>query len=247
MRIIRIIQGIAIAVGLLAVVATNAAAQSLKDAAAFYAMMFSPYGALPALVTPGMVGAPAGAGKPARSFDARYGRWSFDEEDDEFYTIGLGGRFGRFGVVVGYEKIQGGDDGVIMGGLDFETTIVNTPVGTGTSGSTFLIGLRPSIGYGTLTGDEKLTAFAANIDVPFSFSVPMGTGGRLVPFVSPGFGVGKFESEVEEELSTTGTRAAIAAGAAFFGANGLGVHLAWRKVIIDEGPSAIGIGVSFGR
>ncbi len=29
-------------------------------------------------------------------------------------------------------------------------------------------------------------------------------------------------------------------------APGLGVNLAWRKVLIDEGPSTWGIGVSFG-
>jgi hypothetical protein len=233
-------------VGLLLAPAATASAQSLKDAAAFYAMMISPYGALPTLVTPGMVAAPV-AGQPAKSFDARYGRWEFDQDDDQFYTIGLGGRFGNFGVVVGYEKIQGGDEGVVMGGLDYEATLVTAPVGTGPSTPTFLVGLRPSIGYGTLTGDEDMTAFALNVDVPFSLSMPLGTGGRLVPFVSAGYGLGKFDSEVEEELSKTGTRAAVAAGVAFFGSNGLGVHLAWRKIIIDEGPSALGLGVSFGR
>src|SRR5687767_5125586 len=109
---------IGIAAVLLTATSTRSAAQDEGDVAAWFAMMFSPYGALPPVATEAMAGIPRPAGTFARILEIRYGRWAFDEDDDKFNTIGIGGRAGPVGFVVGYEKCDE-CDAIILAGVDF--------------------------------------------------------------------------------------------------------------------------------
>jgi len=240
----RMILGMVAAVGLLAVTSTTAIAQDESDVAAWFAMMLTPYGALPPLGTRAMAGLPATDGRAAGAFEVKYGRWSFDEADEGWNTFGLGGRLGSVGLTVGYGKCDDCDEGAIMGGVDFESILLRSPFGTEVSDASFAVGVRPSLGFGIPTGDVEGNAFAANVDVPLSFTMPFGVGARFVPFVAPGIGVGRLSDDTDSE---TGTRVAIAAGVGFLTSGGFGLHLAWRKIFIDEGPSTLGVGVSFGR
>ena len=231
------------AVSLLAATAASGAAQDSNDAAAWFAMTFTPYGSLPPIATRAMAGLPRVDGAPGRALEVRYGRWSFDDQDDEsFQTVGIGGRAGALGFVVGYETCDG-CDGVIMLGIDFESVLSTQPVGA-SSASRLLIGLRPAFGAGVFTGEGNVYALSGTIDLPMSISVPAGTGGHFVPFLSPGVGVGRFG---EGSGAETGIRASLGAGAGFITTTGVGIHLGWRKVFIEDGPSMLGLGLSWGR
>jgi hypothetical protein len=240
----RMILGMVAAVGLLAATSTTATAQDESDIAAWFAMMFTPYGALPPLGSRAMAGLPPTDGRAAATFEIKYGHWAFDEVEEPWNTFGLGGRVGSVGLTLGYGKCEGCDDGFIMGGLDFESILLRSPFGTAASNASFAVSVRPSLGFGMPTGDGEGNVFAANVDFPLSFTMPVGVGSRFVPFVAPGFGFGRLDDGTDSE---TGTRAAIAAGVGFLTSGGFGMHLAWRKIFIDEGPSTLGVGVSFGR
>ena len=231
------------AVGLLSATSTVAVAQDEDDSdvAAWLAMMFTPYGALPPLVSRTMAGIGSGEGGGG-SFEIKYGHWGFDD-DDMWNTVGLGGRAGPLGFTFGYGKCSGCDEGLLMGQVDFESILARSPFGPDASGGSFAIGVRPSAGFGKPTEGDG-SALAANVDLPVSFSMPVGVRSHIVPFVTPGIGVGRYADEFNSE---TGFRASIAAGMAFFVSEQFGIHAAWRKIFIDEGPGTFGVGVSFGR
>ena len=230
------------AVTLLAGLSTTAAAQDEGDAAAWFAMMFTPYGALPPVVTQAMAGIPR-ADAAAQAFEIRYGRWKFDIADDYFHTVGVGGRVRGLGFAFGYETCDG-CDGTVMVGFDFEAMLATRPIGTAPLGPTLMVGLRPALGVGVFTGDSEGYALAGTVDLPISVSVPAGTGGHFVPFLSPGFGVGRLDAGSDGE---TGVRPSIGAGVGFLTANGLGINLGWRRVFLEGLPSTLGLAVSVAR
>jgi hypothetical protein len=229
------------AASLLPAASRVAVAQDDSDVAAWLAMTFTPYGALPPLATRGMAGIGSGE-RGAGAFEIRYGRWGFEDEET-WNTIGLGGRAGAVGFTLGYGKCSGCDQGLIMGQVDFESILARSPFGPDTSGGSFAISIRPSAGFGKPTEGDG-SALAANIDLPMSFSMPVGERSHMVPFVTPGIGAGRFADDFDSE---TGFRASIALGMTFFVSDALGINAAWRKIFIDEGPSTFGVGVSVGR
>ena len=233
-------------IGLLAAPVTGAAAQDDDDSevAAWFGMMFTPFGALPPIASPMMRGTPRVAGSRASAFELRYGHWDLEGEET-YNNFGLGGHFGPVGLVVGYGKCEGCDDGYFLALADFEASLMRSVVGTGATPSSFAIGIRPSVGVGVPTGDDDGSALSANVELPLSFSMPVGAAaGHLVPFVAPGFGWGRVSDEDE---SDSGTRASVAAGVSYFLSAGFGVHLSWRKIFLEEAPSTLGLGISFGR
>ena len=237
---------LALALGLLAAATRPLAAQSIHDYAAWLAMMSTPYGTLPPLVTRTMAGPAAGV-TGRSSFDLRYGHFSFGTGSDALHIGGVGARFGALGVVVGYEGCSG-CDGALLLGADYEAVLVRrTLTGDGTH-SLFTLGLRPAVGFGHSLADGSASAanaISATLDVPIAVSVPVGRSARMVPFVSPGFGVGALRAGDETE---SGTRASLAFGAALVDLSpGLGLNVSWRKIFLEDAPMTIGIGLSFDR
>ena len=233
------------AASLLSVSTSTARAQDERDVAAWFAMMFTPYGALPPIVSRGVAAVEASS---VSTMEMKYGRWSFDGDEEGWNVFGLGGRLGRVGFTGGYARCEGCDDGVIMAQVDFESIFAAAPFGTDAAGGSYAIGLRPSVGFGKPTGDDAGFALAANVDLPVSLTMPVGQRSRIVPFIAPGLGVGHLNGEGEfEDESETGFRGAIAAGVGFFVAERFGIHAGWRKIFIEEGPSTFGLGLSFGR
>ena len=235
--------GITAALGLLAALGEPASAQDDGDIAAWSAMMLTPYGALPPLVTPLMFATVDGDDQGG-GFEARYGRWSFDEGEDEAWNIfGAGGRAGPFGFGFGYGKCGDCTDGVFMANVEFESDLVRSAIGASEAASTLVIGLRPSLGFAKPGGDSRGNAFTAAVDVPFTYNAPAGGGSRLALFIAPGYGFGRISEQGE---SDSGTRASLAAGVGLRTSRGPALHVAWRRILIDEGPSLFGVGVSFG-
>ena len=235
-----ILVGVA-AASLLSITASTARAQDDGDFAAWYAMMFTPYGALPSLVTPGMAGMPIEP-NVAGTFDVKYGRWQFDETGERFNNYGVGGRSGRTGYTVGYATCERCPNGVIMGQVDFERALVTSSPGTDGSGSSLFIGIRPSFGFGKPTRGHR-TLIAANLDAPASVSMRVGQRSRVVPFIAPGVGAG-LDRGRESDM---GVRTALAAGVGVFPSERFAIHAVWRKIFIEDGPGSLGLGLSFRR
>jgi len=233
-----------LAVALVAIPGRPAAAQDVHDFAAWLAMMATPYGALPPVVTRGMAGQSSGViGRS--SFELRYGRYAFAGERDAVQAGGVGARFGAVGIVVGYQGCSG-CDGTLMAGADYEGVVVRQLLTGNGARTLFTLGLRPSIGFGRSTGaGPDVSAITATVDVPISVAVPVGTTARMVPFISPGFGAGALRGNNDSE---SGTRGSIAFGAALVDlAPGLGLNVSWRKVFLEQAPTTIGIALSFDR
>lgn len=233
-----------LAVTLGAGLATPAGAQSIHDFAAWLAMMSTPYGTLPPVVTRKMAGRSAGTAA-GRTFELRYGHFALDNQSDAVHIGGVGARFGGLGLVAGYEGCSG-CDGSLMLGADYEGVLVEQLLTGNGARTLFILGLRPSVGFGRSTGSgPDISSITAALDVPISVAVPVGTTARMVPFVAPGYGVGALRGGGDSE---SGTRGSIAFGAALVDlAPGLGVNLSWRKVFLDQAPTTIGVALTFDR
>jgi hypothetical protein len=230
------------ALALVATLTRPAAAQSIHDFVAWAAMMSTPYGSLPPMVTRTMAG---GVAQHPSSFELRYGHWAFDGQDPALHIGGIGARFGAVGLVVGYEGCSG-CDGAIIGGVDYEAVIVKQALTGNGANSLFTLGLRPAVGLGHTVGSgDGGTAISATLDVPIAVSVPVGKTAKMVPYVSPGFGVGAVRASGESEH---GTRGSIAFGVGLVDLSpGIGLNLGWRKIFLRDAPTTIGVGLTFER
>jgi hypothetical protein len=233
-----------LAVTLVAALGRPAGAQTIHDFAAWLAMMSTPYGSLPPVVTRRMAGQSTGIASRS-SFELRYGHFAFDNQSDAVHIGGIGARFGAVGLVAGYEGCSGCDGGLMLG-ADYEGVVVQQLLTGNGARSLFTLGLRPSIGFGRSLGSgPDVSSISAAVDVPFSVAVPVGTTARMVPFIAPGFGVGALRGGGESE---SGTRGSIAFGAALVDLSpGLGINLSWRKVFLDQAPTTIGVALTFDR
>ena len=233
---------IACALALAAATARPAAAQDLHDFVAWAAMMSTPYGSLAPNVTRAMAG---GTATSRNSFELRYGHWAFDGESDAIHIGGIGARIGAVGFTLGYEGCSG-CDGNLIGGIDYEAMLARHELNAENGHSLFTVGLRPALGLGhSLGGGGSATELAATLDLPIAVSVPVGKTARMVPYVSPGFGVGAVRAGDETE---SGNRGALAFGVGLVDlAPGLGINLGWRKIFLADAPMTIGLGLSFER
>ena len=215
-----------------------AAAQEAGDVAAFFALVNTPYGALPAVASHGNAGF---------ALDVRYGRYSIDAADLDVSTIGLGGNFnlagGRMGIMLGRSTAKDVDGSINMGGVDYHRSLMSAPVGASTT-STFNLGLHPALGYGKDSeGDGSVTSFA--VDMPVGMSFGAKSGMQVVSFIAPGFGYGRMSDGTDSE---GGTRAALGGGIGLLNVGGgLGVNLGFRKIFLDEAPTQWGLGLSWSR
>ena len=226
--------------------ASQASAQSDKDVAAYFALMSTPHGSLPAVASPLM----AGEAKTGAALDVRYGRYNIETPVGDFATstIGLGGNFavgerGRMGVILGRSTTADVDGSTVMAGVDYSMSLFSRPVGTSTT-SSLNIGLHPAFGYGKPSEGEG-SAMSLALDVPVSYAIGTKTGMQFVTFLAPGMGYGRLSDGTE---SLAGTRTSVGGGVALLNiGSGLGVNLGFRKVFLDEAPTQWGLGMSWSR
>ena len=228
----------AVAAASLVGVAMPAQAQETNDAVAFFALISTPYGALPAVAS--------GAANAGPSLDVRYGRYSFEGSDYSINNIGVGGNFaaagGRMGIMLGMVNGEEGD-GAKMAGIDYSRSILSRPVGASTSNSISLA-LHPAIGYGKFD-DVELSSMSAALDLPVQVSMGTSNGMQFAAHIAPGFGYGRLSGEGESE---SGTRAVLGGGVGLLNiGGGLGVNLGFRKIFLDEAPTQWGLGMSWSR
>ena len=230
-------------VAMVAFASQAASAQSEKDMAAYFALMSTPHGALPAVASPLMTG----EARTGAALDVRYGRYSFDGSDVATSTIGLGGNFaigqGRMGVILGRSTTEDVDGSITMAGVDYSMSLFSRPVGASTT-SSLNVGLHPAFGYGK-PSEGDVNAMSLAVDVPVSYAMGMKSGMQFVGFVAPGMGYGRLADDVD---SMSGTRTSLGGGVALLNiSGGLGLNLGFRKVFLEEAPTQWGLGMSWSR
>ena len=179
---------------------------------------------------------------------ARYSHWQFDADDDNTTNVGAGLviRRGavRSAIELGRRSVKGcGDCASLMGGVDVHVGLLDRPLGGPVE---IGVAINPALGYGQPeSGESDGNAIAGALSVPVSLSVGAGSGLRVVPFVSPGFGFARLSGGGE---SSTGSRAMLSGGLALAGANTpVQLTASARRIFLDGAPTILGVGISVGR
>lgn len=244
MRITRLVFAAAAA----AVIPASAFAQDipsesdLKNIAAYGALITTPVGAL----VPSAFGVDAAKARP--TFDLRYGRFSYGENEGDYtvngIALGASAAFkgGRIGGTLGTQTCDG-CDATTMVGVDYEYN-----VSTGKTGqNAYAIGVQPSFGWSRQPYEDAAGESQAANAMSLALGVPVSLSGgkawRYTGFVTPGFGYGR-ASEDGESLS--GTRAMLGAGVRVRSTEmGLGFMVGMQKVFIEDGKTQLGLGLSW--
>jgi opacity protein-like surface antigen len=238
-----------------------------NDAAACGAATITPFGALPTLLPAGWLGrSAAGIG-----FNFRFG--SMDEEGDAgrrnfgvgieipvgTASIGLTGGYADFTCDVPDESIN--CESAFMAGARFAAPLIMNPIGTGDAGQSFVLGLNATVGYGTgdvldgnLGGESfKIGASGISVGVGVPLALVAKSGNiTITPFIEPAFFWGRTKFDVESsfgsgEESESGTAFALGGGVSFGLASGVSFDVGFKKVLLDDAKSLIGLGISFQR
>lgn len=224
--------------------AATGIAQSANQRGAWDALMLSPFGALPGRIVS------TDATARSREVSLRYGRWEYDTDDaahDNFgVTIAQELPFGRTEIALtgAYLSLQcGGCSNWKIVGADVETSILNGALTVRDSRVAARIGIRSSFAGARNSGDEASNALSAAIAVPIGLGFAIGRYSYLDVAVSPGLGYGRIVGVGRRD---SGIRPALSAGGVLRLRSGFGVQLGVQKVMIDGGPSQLGVGLSWG-
>ena len=224
----------------LAVWPRQAAAQSANQLGAWDALMLSPIGALSPVA-----GDPREIANGADVLLLRYGRWRYDSEDAVHDNIGL-----SWSRSLGFARTQltlTGAYGLVecpscssllIGGIDLQSTLLvrgfagwnARPIGAG-------VGLRLSLGGGSVLSSASTTATSAAIALPIELALPFRRHSLLCASVVPGFGFGRTASA---DLTESGFLPTLGAAISWTITPSVGVNLGVRRIFIDGGPTQIG-------
>lgn len=225
------------AAALAAVQSRPAAAQSGGDVAAYFALHSTPLGALPPV-------APMAAGA-ARGTMLRYGRLPIGD-GATLQTVAL--RFdrstgaGRLGWTVGTQLCDGCSN-LVMTGVDYIRPLVGSRA-TSPRSARLQAALAPSLGLAIpLESLGSTWIVSAGVGVPVSVSVPVGATARLVPFLTPGLGVGILAGGGGGEV---GARPFVGGGAELTGiGGGVGVSAGFQKLFVRNAEVQVGAALTW--
>lgn len=238
-----------------------------NDAAACGAAAITPFGALPTQLPANWLGrSPSGIG-----FNFRFG--SMDEEGDAgrrnfgigidipmgTASIGLTGGYADFTCDVPTEEVS--CESAFMFGGRFAAPLVINPIGTGDSGQSFVLGLNASVGFGSgdlldgnLAGDSfKIATRGISVGVGVPLALVARSGNiSITPFIEPAFFWGQTKFDLESSIGSgdeteSGTAFALGGGVSFGFASGLSLDVGFKKVMLDDAKSLVGLGISFQR
>jgi hypothetical protein len=214
--------------------ARDAAAQpDVKDVVAYSALVLTPIGAhSPIMVWPGAKGV-----KATSSFSARLSHFSQEGSDGTnnlaaTYILPAGSAM-ALGFTAGY-IMPGCDgcDGVFNAGADVHSTLWSSTGGAS-------LNLQGSLGWAS---EDGATALSAALGFPLAYSVTQASKSKVSFFVTPGYGWGRLS---EDDVSESGYRPMVGAGAAWEAPAGWGIHAAFQKIIIEDGGNNFGVGFSY--
>jgi hypothetical protein len=208
---------------------THAYAQDAGDLAAYFALTLTPVG--------GFVPHPAApAGTSGNAFVMRYGH--LDLGLGSLHNFAIGGDFaagsGRLGLTLGGTTCDG-CDGNVMAGVDYTAPLTQNVLS---------VAVRPALGFSKpLEGSG--TAVSMGLSLPISAELSEATGPIFIPFIVPGFGIGRVSGNEDSE---SGTRPMLGGGLSIAGRqSGFAVHLGFQKVFLEGAETTFGLGVSIGH
>ena len=223
------------------VAAHEAAAQSEQDLVAFAALLGTPIGALPPVLSNAMLNRPM----PSVDFRFRYGYTSLTGASFNNFAATLGipaSPKAMVGITAGYESLScDGCDGHFMGAANVESRLASTIIGSGSDAAQFNIGVNGELGIGHPTATWLATLTGG---LPISL-VTHSSGLSIAPFLTPAVGWGHARSSAASE---GGTRFLLGGGVTFQSTNSpLAANVAFQKIFIDGGSTVIGLSVVLGR
>lgn len=227
-------------VGLVSLNSRESAAQvSAGDLAAYVALNSTPIGALtPIMVSPGTKGE-----KAYNNFSGRFSHFSPSGGGDGNNQFGAtfyhqAGMNAAVSGTAGYLSPGcTGCKGIMMLGGDVHSTLWNNAAAK--SSTAISANLQGSLGYGNSDGSTMLSAA---VGVPLAMSFEQASKSRIGLFITPGFGWGRVSASGASE---SGTRPLVGAGTSWTSASGMGVHLSYQAVVIENGGNNVGLGFSW--
>ena len=218
--------------------ASPAAAQSVGDAAAYFALISAPQGAVPPILSEPMLD------RVMRSMDIalRYGHVSLDGGSLNSYDVRLGfplGTNAMFGVNAGYQDLScaGNCDGHVMIGANVEGRLTSATVGSGADAAKLTIGLNGEAGIGR---QSNITVVGLTAGLPIALLAGTPTM-RIAPFLTPAIGLGHAKIVGD---SQTGERFLLGGGVTFESlTSGIGANVGFQKVFINRGKTMFGVSV----
>lgn len=223
------------------VAAHGAAAQSEQDVVAYFALLGTPTGALPPVLSNAMLNRPM----PTVDFRVRYGHMSLNGASMNNFAATLGipaSSKTMFGVTAGYESLScNGCDGHFMAGANVESRLASTLLGTGSDAAALNIGVNGEFGFGHPSGTTLATL---NGGLPISL-VTRSSGISVAPFITPGIGWGHAHDNTTSE---GGTRFLLGGGVTFQSTTSpIAANIGFQKIFINGGDTVLGLSVVVGR
>jgi hypothetical protein len=212
---------------------------SPSQRAAYAAIIFSPAGAMPAVVRIRRVSDSASRG----DVSLRYGRYSIPNSPGARNNVGVNGMLNisrrlQAGATVGYRSCT--CESSSMGSIDLGANLWRKEA-SGDIGGDSDVGLLVSAGMGKADSTD-FTAYSLTIGVPIAISLPQPENSFLTLFFSPSvaYGLRKLNGVTEGAPLLI-----FAAGVGYTFQFGLGVHAAVHRIGIEDSPTQIGFAMSW--
>jgi hypothetical protein len=218
-------------------------AQNVNAAVAYGALITTPAGALPPVLSNAMLLRPmtqadlavryghiSDAGVSLNTFDARVG-----------FPLGTKA---MFGVNAGYQDAScnlGNCDSHFIAGANAEGRLASTMLGTGTEAAQLTIGLNGDAGFGKNNG-ATVFSFTGGLPIALVSRTPKAL---IAPFLTPAFGWGRAS---DNGLSQNGTRFLLGGGVTLQStASPIGANFGFQRVFFDGGETVFGVSLVVGR
>ena len=213
-----------------------AAAQSAGDAAAYFALVSAPQGAVPPILSQPMLD------RVARSMDValRYGHVGLDGGSLNSYDVRLGWPLGTkatFGVNAGYQDLscRGNCDGHVILGANVEGRLTSAAIGNGADAAKLTVGLNGEAGLGRRS-DITVVGVTAGLPIALLARTPTL---RIAPFLTPAIGFGHVSVDGDGD---SGERFLLGGGVTFESlTSGIGANVGFQKIFINGGKTMFGV------
>ncbi|HKW12052.1 MAG TPA: hypothetical protein VJO33_16820 [Gemmatimonadaceae bacterium] len=218
-------------------------AQGINAAVAYGALITTPAGALPPVLSDAMLN----RSMTQPDVAVRYGHISDAGTSLNTFDARVGFPFGTramVGVNAGYQDAScsfGNCDSHFIAGANAEGRLASSMLGTGAEAAQLTIGLNGDAGFGKNAG---ATAFS------FTGGLPVALLSRtskllIAPFLTPAFGWGRAS---DNGVSENGTRFLLGGGVTVQSLNSpIGANFGFQKVFIDGGETVFGVSLVVGR
>jgi hypothetical protein len=242
-------------VALVSLAGSAAAAQSVSEIAAFNALMFTPIGGLPPIMTSSI----SADVQRSAQLAFRYGYISGNSRDALFggdlNSFGISGLFpmgvgSTFSLTGGVSSPQCDEcDASLMLSVGGDMRLTSMPMGTERDAARLTISLNGEFGFGKPKVPLGIVSsvWSGAVGLPIGLVSGGGSAGmRIVPFITPAFGFGNvdFRGDIETE---SGSRFMLGGGVGIYNrTSSVALNVGFQYIPIDNGGTQIGLALMIG-